>query len=631
MNKWRIMIVAFITVLFLSLTVSAAFTYEADAMFRAAQTYLESNDIKNSLRSLHIARGIYDKNRNEKAVMRCDEMLSEIDKTVSKSQLAEYYYEIAGDYFIAAGSSKCDVDSLQMTIDMAKRGKEAYRVLGGIASSQGILKSEDLINSATVELNKCEADKYREAENMFNMAKSQFFLEEYLLAREFALNASDIYSKIPDAQGMSKTATLLGKIDENINQIKINAAASYDKALRLYAAKNLDESMEYAAASQRLYNRIRDEDGYMQASNLISKINDAIGADADRKFREAKKYISDAETYYTIGDYVNATESAKNAKEIYEYFETKAGEREAHLQPSQRVETRLWGNRVKEVNTLLADIQSSWGEVRIRETADLYYKTAQEQMLKNRLNEALAYANNARSLYSDLTDYVGISKTDTLVEQIKTKMQLITQADIFFRSGRSFYNVAEFENAYAETSKAKAIYDDVLDANKSAEAQILLDKIRDGDDKKEEATTHYRKAQAHYEVLDYENALEWAKKANVLYKEINYSIGIVESQTIITESEEYIHEEWVKTRNLMIGAGIVVIIAVVLILKFTTKEKTLEEEAKARRDVEEERSRRREDESALEVEKETKERVEDELRRLIEQERSTRTDAEDKL
>ncbi|MFC2163025.1 hypothetical protein ACFLRF_05030 [Candidatus Altiarchaeota archaeon] len=602
---------------------NAAFVYEADALYKAALTYMKSQDLKNALKSAHIARDLYGRTGSRSGVKKCDNIINEINNTVQQIQMAEFYYDIAGDYYIVTDASKCDMIHLERTILMAENAKDIFRSIGGSAGSQGLLKSDDIVKSAASKKIKCEQDKYMEAENFFNLAKSHYFMEEYLNARSLALNASDLYSRIPDPSGMSKSATLLSEIDKELTKIKINAAASYDKALQLFAVKDLDDALEYAASAQRLYNLIEFEDGYTQATNLISRINTERGQETDKAVSDAKKLIQEAETFYTIRDYFNATASAKKGKKIYTDLYKLAGEEEKGLPDRAKVRSRLYSNYVNEVNRLIKEIQEAWGTVRISETANIYYKKAQEKYLINRLNEALAYANNARTLCIDLKEYVCISKTDTLIEQIKTRMQLRTQAHIFYKNAKGNYNIAEYNRAYTEVSKAKEIYTDMMDFNKTTECNSLIEDIKSGRDQKVIAEEYYSKAENYYDILDYEKALEWAQKSNTIYVEINYSLGAQESQTIIAESEEYLHQEWVKLRNLIIGVGVIVVIVIALYLQYTKKERTAQKELMQKRKAVEARKTRLVEESALKVEEETKSRVEDELRRLIEQERSS--------
>jgi len=627
MNKKAIIFL--LTIVYLTGNCSALCDFESDALYKAARGYLIDNDLKNSLRSAYRARESYEDCDNPRGLQITDNLILEITSSLNDPQIAGYYYSIAGDYYILATSSQCDIVNLERTSSMAGKAKEIYKRIEGLTGTEGVIRSEDLMKKSVTSKNECINNRRIEGEELFNQAKSLYFTKDYISAKIVAQNASEIFSSIPDPLGITKTANLITSIEKELTYIKVNAATSYGQALKYYAANDLEKALEFSIESQKLYRLLGEDEGVVKNMNLITRIHSDQTRSVDKLMKEASKLFEEAEIFFTVHDYDNASQKARQALNIYTMLKDEAFKGESHLRPKQQIQTNLYRSYEREVNGLLVQIKKEWGTDFIEKTAGVYYKKAQEQYLQNKLNEALSYAHNSRNLYADLGNYVGIAQSDTLINQIKNRMQLRTQAEIFLKNAKGFFNVAEFDSAYVDASKARSIYADMDDYRKKEDVDNFLKEIRDGSDKLTNADAYIQKSESYYDILDYETSLKWAQEANKLYVDINYSIGISESRLIITESEKYLEEEWTKLRNLTIGLGLVVTLLIIIIVSYTQKKTRMEDEIDEEKSEEAERRRKYDEESILKMERETKERVEDELRKLIEQERLTRDETED--
>lgn len=590
--------------------------FEADSLYQTADSFYKSGDYENALKSAHLSRRIYEDMGNSWGVDRANALINNIESMLSKKQLADTYYNIAGDYFLQTHQNP---EIMDRAVNMAGRAKSLYEDLG---DSSGVLKCEDLIERANNRIDAIFNQCVKEGDQLYQDAQSSFFLQEYVDAREYALSASEKYASCPYQQGMDRTDSLLSSINAKIREIKINAQASYDKAIDYLAEDDYERCKEYAASSQRLFQQIEDDEGITSATSLLTRCNRGIVEWEEDMVRQAESCMAEARTYSIIPNCLNATEKVSCARDIYQELYSYWREREKGLSAHLQVKTGLYQSYLSEVNALSSSIDATCGEQRMLGIAEDFYRQSQGYYLENDLNEAMSYANKARELFVQFQRYVGISKVDSLIAQIEARMRQRTEADSFMKNAESYYTTAAFEDALIDATKARTIYSNMKDEENIQAAAELIERINNGSQRLDAANGHYSRARSYLESGDYRNALEYARQAESGYSAVNYTLGVAESQAIIEESREALAEDEAAFRNTLIIIGFIALVAGFLIIQFMRRRRMMEMQYEERKAEEEALTKRRDEEWALRREDETKTQVEDELRKLIEDERS---------
>ncbi|MFH1055558.1 MAG: hypothetical protein V1744_05645 [Candidatus Altiarchaeota archaeon] len=591
---------------------------EADSLYQTAERSYRSGLYQNALASAYLSKEAYGAIGQRWGVDKCDKLIGEIGLVLTPTQLADTYYGIAGEYFTRANKDTFD---LSRAIMMAQEAKKIYASIGGTVGSSGILKCEDLINEASQEINDNVNSCIREGDDLYAKAQNSFFSDYYVTAKIYASNASARYLACPYQTGVDKSALLLSSINAKIDEIRTNAKASYDKAIQYYTAGDTKLCIQYAGASQGLYTSIDDSEGYSAATMLLSRCKETGDRWEQGMKKQAQAYSEEAKRFSLIGDCFNATDRASKAKSIYQQLRDLALQREGNLPKSQQYTVKLYDTYIGEVNALMSKIQDTCSAERMLIIAETYYRTSQEYYLQLNLNEALSYANSARNIFFQLKNYVGVSKSDTLIEQIKMVMRQRSEAESLVASAKAFSMSANFDEALVDASRAGRLYSDMHDNDNTEKVGELVQAIRDGMDKLDSANKNFNKALNYLQASDYGNTLTSAEAANKLYVEVNYTIGVDESKKVIDTSREELDKQSSQSRNTMILIGVIGIVAVFLALQYLRSKRVMETDLKTRSQQGEEDMRRRNEELSLRVEEDTKSKVDDELRRLIEAER----------
>ncbi|MCX6694708.1 MAG: hypothetical protein NTU61_00210 [Candidatus Altiarchaeota archaeon] len=609
MRKNALTLVLLITLIGLSIAISE---YEAIDHYNSALTFISSNEYKNALRSIYRSREVYEELNITSGISRCEQVISQINATLTQEQMADAYYDIAGEYFLLGGNT---IDNMERVIFMSQNAKDRYYET---RDSEGVLKADNLIQSANTTIIGIKESRLEEADQFFLQAQQKYLVGDYVTARTYALNASQLYASIPEPNGMSKTATLVSTIEDMIRGIKINGAASYDKALQLYAKEDYEQSINFAIESRRLYESVEDADGVQKTTLLISNINEKIGQNLDSTLRRARSLYLEAQELYIIQDCINSTRRASDSRAIYKDLYDKAWAEEKDKWPEERVKTKTYAAYIKEVDDLVAKIQKVCGENVMLQQAEKFYQDAQQNFLNNKLDDAMSYAKNARNIYSDLKNYVGLSKCDSLIEQINNKLTQLQQAENYMNNSMNYYRSADFEKANYEATQAKSIYDKMFYAEKSNTVQTFMERIANASKNTE------------FEIIEYGSSLDNAKLAKLLDGQINYTLGVNQSDILVRDSESKVSEEQAKLYNTIIVIVLAAVVVGAAAYSWMSKQRKFETEVTEKRAIADQKMKKKEEELTLRKEDEVKEKVEEELRRLIDREREMSSEGERK-
>jgi len=455
----RLSVFLTIVVFYLALNVSAVSKSEADSYYEAAKAYYEKDDYTNALRDVHNAREIYSELGDVDGVIKCDELLSKIEKAITPQKKADTYYDLAGDYFIAAEEQTLDSEKVsyyEKAKLFAQYAKDAYDEL---KDSRGAIKANDLLEASTRNIALITSTKRELAERTYDSAQSFFLSGDYVSAVEYAKNASQLFVEISDANGITKTATLIKNSEEKIEEIRKNAIASYDLAVDFYITGNNTQSLVYAQNAKTLYQKIRDTEGSTKAQNLINDINKLIGDYEDQQRRLAMRYYQDAEDYLIAMKCENATASVMNARDIYTQFYAAASQ--IKNPEEKKAKQKLYWGFISECDALFSKIKSACGELRLKQQAEDYFSKAQGYFSHADYDDSLTYARRALSIYQEIENFVGISKTESLLNEINAGVEKKKQADEYLKKAEEYFRTADFENAKAFALSAKKIYDDI--------------------------------------------------------------------------------------------------------------------------------------------------------------------------
>ncbi|MFH0862451.1 MAG: hypothetical protein V1875_05400 [Candidatus Altiarchaeota archaeon] len=618
--RTRAKVYAFLALYLAAFAVAAAPSqFEADVFYNSAQGYIRDGDYENALMSIYRSREIYVSLNNTLAIKRCDTSIEQIGSLLSPPQLAEKYYNIAGTYFTQGTD---DAEVLQRSILMATKAKEIYETSGGSTSSQ--LKTEDLIESARKRVSELVNQCVRDGDGLYEKAQNAFFANYFIEARDFALNASEKYTGCRYTRGIEAAGTLMGSINARMNDIRVQAKAGYDSALQYYTKNTPDDNLKcilLANSSQVLYKQINDQEGYQASQTLISRCRGGINEFEEQRKKEARDYMDEARRLYILMDCVNSTENANKAKGIYNTFLKAAAEEEAYKPSTERVKSAYFGSLINDVNSLLSRITKSCQADQMLRTAEEFYKKSQEYYLSNNLNEALAYVNNAKIIFTNFNNYVGISKCNTIIEAINTRINNHNEASVYMANAEMYLAFAEFDRAQLEASNAKAIYVQVYDRENEEKAVKFLATVDEGRANLSKANKLYGSAQKFFDAKDCTSAIPESENALALFKAINYTLGIERSANIIATCQKRQQQEWddlVKNSTIV---GVLVILSAALIYQFTVRRKALDRDYVQRKNIAEEGIRRKEEEMTIRTEETTKSMVDDELRKLIDAER----------
>lgn len=612
--KNSILLSVIILLIVLSSMVTAVTDYEAESQYKTALTYFQGNDFRNTLRSAHLAKNLFQAMNNQAGIDKSNRLITQVNELLNDAQMAGAYYDIASDYYL----HDTTLSSLTSAKEFAQYASEYYNRAG---DADGVLMSEDLVRSVQTEINSRMSEKMAQAETFYQTARQKYLNGDYLQARTLAINASIIFNEILDQSGISKTASLVVNIDADINKTRFNAVASYDRALDYYSQKNCSNAARYAAVSQQLYTKIGDLDGMVRATNLVSRINSECARMDDELMKEAELYYNKAEDSLIMEQYSNATDYAKMARNIYNTFYTKAYAEEKDLPDSQQVRMKFYRSYLIKVDNLLGTINSRWSREERLKQAESFYNISQFFYVTNQLEFSMNYAERAKSYFTDLNEYLGVAKCESLISSINAKMENKRQADDYYEKAVSFFNTAEFENALLYAEKAREIYVEIVDQPNTLKVQNFTQAANDGIKFRNEADAYQTQAGGYFNVGDYENAKQYSKKAHLIYLQINFTIGSINSEQILNRSNEKINENYVQFRNNALIAAGVILLGGFLILQRLGQQRQVETEIKKEKQRIEEDTKMLHKEMAVKTEKETKERVEDELRRLVEQER----------
>lgn len=249
----------------------------------------------------------------------------------------------------------------------------------------------------------------------------------------------------------------------------------------------------------------------------------ATNANATSDKELADTYYQKAMESYNDGNCVNASELASRALTLY----TKSGNEAGRLKTL---------DLIGDINICLAGNGDSYYEIALRECNKKTY---------GGYEKCITWARKAREQYLLIPDQLEVSKCENQIKYAEEQMVEIIrgEANGLYNSALELYD--KKENMFNTKKKAEGAlskYTEIGDTEGIEKCNALLGAIKIWfEEKTHEAETNYRYASERYQTAlksdkfeDYEKAMDYAKKAQELFDQVNNKEGYAKSRDLIT-------------------------------------------------------------------------------------------------
>ncbi|MBD3388772.1 MAG: PQQ-binding-like beta-propeller repeat protein [Candidatus Altiarchaeales archaeon] len=274
-------------------------------------------------------------------------------------------------------------------------------------------------------------------------------------AKRFIEGAKTRFNRADYTEGISECNSLLGRIEGD---------SHYNKAQDLYLDGDLRGAREEVETAAEVYFRAGDEYGFERADRLFIRI-------------EADTYYEEAQYYYNLGLYQNASEYIEAARRYY-----------ASINYTEGVE----------MSTQMYNVSQTHGK------ADIYFEDGITSRKEGKYDVAEMYFGLARLSYELAGDMENANITSHYINTVK--------GDQYFQNAMEYLNAGDYARAVEEAEVAMRYF-----RNGSGEDTNKVDVLYERVKWLAQANDLYEKAEKHYTAADFEAAIEYADKAMVLY------------------------------------------------------------------------------------------------------------------
>lgn len=302
--------------------------------------------------------------------------LLETDDTYAKNLTGYKYLNMAYQYYI-------NEDCLSAGAPVEK----AMEIFTGINNTVGMLDCEVIqIYCANKTADKELADEY------YALAQKYFQDKNYEDARAYANKAMDIYSDVGYTYGVTwLCGKLLQEIDTEEFQVKVDTADKlYSQAFWYYTTGELHNSSIFLEKAKRTYLEINYTKGLENCESLYNDI------ETKQKKGTADELADLARTKYAELEYKDAITSLDQALEIYQEINAT--------------------NQTAELTALKALAQKHIDAEECYALAEGNYKAGQYE-------NATYYANQSKSIYTELEEYRSAAISDQMISDSQGKIK----------------------------------------------------------------------------------------------------------------------------------------------------------------------------------------------------------------
>jgi tetratricopeptide (TPR) repeat protein len=599
----------------------------ADMYYEEAQKLYDSGECKNASEYIERALNLYMKYNNQPGIEKCNELIVKINKCL-RDQGYNFYLQ-ALQYF-----NQGDYENAKI---FAERAKSLYVLVPYI---EGIANCDELIQNAKrkiEELIKEQGERlyenarayyakkdYPNAKISANRAKEKFLEISYA-------------DGISRCEALLKNIDIdIVQTNERANVYYTEAEKWRMKADIEPKFKNFNLAKEYAENASKLYSLVNNTEGYAKCLTLISVIQNKLAENEERLNNEAKNHYDKAELSYlearrffyeekydlTYALLNNASTHSIAARSIYTELLKWARELKSAKKREEKVQ--YYQKKIRECKKQGKKIEKFKKEIEERREAERLYQYATKLYNDAFYDNASATINETKKIFEKVGDWVGVSKCNTLILKINQALEIKAQADKFYENASSKYRVAKFDEAISDLMEARRIYQGINRKQDIEKCDSLLENITKGNKSKNRAEQFYQKALDFHERGTFPKSNDYAKDARKIFEKINFSEGVQRCDELIAKNDELLEEEGKKHelyKNIIFAAVVISTFAIIL-RWWLEKRKKVELRRRAleaeRRRREEERRRReekerRKEEARLRELREERERLKAEL------------------
>jgi len=352
--------------------------------------------------------------------------------------------------------------------------------LGGIGALDITVGSDDgyvYVFGSWIGHKRYDADRY------YALAESSYNKSNISNTEEYAKKALDIYQEINNSNGIIKVNHLLKRLE---------ADSYYTEAEKFYNLGVFSNASDLLSKAVNIYSWVGYTLGISKSNILLERIR-------------ADTYFLEAEYYYDLNLFENASSLAKAARTVY-------------------VRINYTKGIANVDNFLNKSAQHAIAEKFYIDALNAYYSQGYSTTIINNLK-------NARNIYSIINNSGGISKVEYLMTRI--------EADLYYSEAEGYYNLSKFDNSSELAAKAKEMYTKINYSTGISLSEILYNKSLTI----AEAESLYGDAERYYTATDFRSALEYATKARDIYNSSGISEGVIKAEEIIKKSSERLESE----------------------------------------------------------------------------------------
>jgi hypothetical protein len=613
----RLPILIFIASLIFSTFSCAASDTEAQALLEDSRQSLREGLYRHSLSSAHLAREIYGQAGNGVAVETTDTLIAAIENNLSKSQLADLYFQISKEYQITGWD---DAVVVRRALMMAQ--KCVYACGNALNCSLQCSEIEEKSKERLIVLqDKCISDAHLVLKTSEDLKSKG----DLLNSRLFAQNASDAYQACPYEQGVNSAEELLTSLRARMREIGVQASGAYDQALEDFSRGDNLSCAKYSNISFSLFTKTGDIEGSSMSKSLFEECTHVANPEEIKERRRAESYVNKSRYLYQVlvpADCINASYQARQAAEVYLELYRRVYETEKGLPYPEREKTRFYLGKSNEVSLLVEDIKKTCVLLSEFKRAEEIYGRALERYDRLYLNEALADAKEAKGIFNGIQKYIEARKATSLIQQIEQSLRLKNEADGYMSAVKARYDEGDFTEGIEIAQKAKTDYMSIGDADGMANADNWSKMMNEASKKSMDANRRLLLAKELIGKGEYDLALVEAKSAESVFQYIAFkkNVELARGQILL------IQEKIDQIRSLYwLSIGAVVLVAVLIVIlnhKYPIGRDSLESQIHEKKQHEQELMIRKTEELSKQIEEDAKEKIEEELRRLVENERN---------
>jgi len=227
-------------------------------------------------------------------ILKCEQLLiwGENGTIGDRKGLAEEYFAKAQELY--------GKDMLSNATYYAESARDIYEELGLIT---GVMECDLLLVDIENRLNEVMRDEINAAEQNLMEAKVSYDSGKYEEAISYAEKAKEVYLKVNDQDMMGECDSIIQE-----SETLMNAGSMYNKAMEYLERGEYENSSQYAKNAKEIYLVVGNEGMVKACERLIDSSNRYISA--EESYRKAKEF-------YDGGNYDEAEEHAKDARDLY--------------------------------------------------------------------------------------------------------------------------------------------------------------------------------------------------------------------------------------------------------------------------------------------------------------------------